>query len=351
MQALLDPTESGSVNQWRSDINRRLIALLAADSAGFILPVADGPVIYSDEHDAAALAQYPEMAPPLLTSGQSIFARGVELGVSTLEDAWGAEMQRNLSSAYHNEYLVPNRAFDALSAVLAVPQLGPHGMAGVQLWHDSSTGRKFGDRERSLLRVIFPALRTGIEARLRWERHHADLFAVIDDLAQPVLLFDAFGKPLHQTPAFVAEMRSEPQCAVVHEAIAKIVAAFGRLGTGVHMVGPLPRLEGSSVSTSRATYRLSGSLFRSPLPTAPMLVIVSLERLTRVPLSDVELLERFRLSRAELRVAALLVTRKSSTEIAREVNLSPHTVRRHCESILLKTGTGSRVELAALLLR
>jgi DNA-binding CsgD family transcriptional regulator len=350
MTRLLDPHAAGSVNQWRSDINRRLIDLLGADSAGFILPVAGGPIIYSDEHDAAALAQYPDLAPPALLSGQPIFARAVELGVSTLDDIWGAEMHRNLSSAYHNEYVAPNRAFDTLGALTALPRLGPHGMAGVQLWHDRPTGRRFGDRERALLRVIHPALQAGIEARLRWEHHHAELLTVLDALPHPTLVCVSDGRAMHRTPSLEAELAADSQSEAIEAAMHATAAALGDIGAG-RITGPSPHPGATSVSTVRATYRITGSLYRSPLPKSPVLVIVSLERLTPVRRSDAQLREEYRLTTAELRVIPWLVAGMTSAEIATQLQLSRHTVRRHSESILLKTGCRSRVELTTLLHR
>jgi DNA-binding CsgD family transcriptional regulator len=66
-------------------------------------------------------------------------------------------------------------------------------------------------------------------------------------------------------------------------------------------------------------------------------------------LTDEELKRRFRLTPAEVRVARLLAQRRRNDEIARELFISPHTTRRHTESVLLKLNVSSRTRVAACL--
>ena len=56
---------------------------------------------------------------------------------------------------------------------------------------------------------------------------------------------------------------------------------------------------------------------------------------------------RFGLTRREASVAALLVTRRSSLEIACALGISPHTARHHVERVLGKLGIRSRGDVAA----
>lgn len=348
MQVLLSPLDYADIDDWRRETNRRLVKLLGADSAGFILPVATGPVVYSEEHDPKALAAYPELSPPPLSSGQSVFERGIQLGASTLADVWGDDMHINLASAYFNEYVAPNRAHDALSAIVPLPRLGPHGMAGLQFWHSSLEGRSFGIRESTLLRLLMPALRAGIETQLRWDAHRGDLLSALDRLSHATLVCDRAGVPLHHTPALTATLEADPEGAELLRAmreVASSTAAAEETSISIPSSGFTRK-----VITGRASYRLSGSLFRSPFTSAPVLVLVALERTTPVIRSAAELSEAYRLTKAEIRVAALLVRGFSTLRIATELILSAHTVRRHTERIFAKTGVRSRSELAAKIL-
>lgn len=78
-------------------------------------------------------------------------------------------------------------------------------------------------------------------------------------------------------------------------------------------------------------------------------MVIALERRTPVPLPEAELREAFGLTRAEVRVAALIARGGSNAEIARDLSISPHTARRHTERILLKLGIRSRTEVATKL--
>ncbi len=55
---------------------------------------------------------------------------------------------------------------------------------------------------------------------------------------------------------------------------------------------------------------------------------------------------KYDLSKRELDVLRELTQNRTNEEIGREMGISPHTVKRHVESILAKTGFKSRVDLA-----
>jgi DNA-binding CsgD family transcriptional regulator len=350
MSELLSPLGGGSVDAWRANVNRQLIALLGADSAGFILPVPDAPPVYSEEHDPAALARYPDLAPPPRSNGQPIFERAVELGVSTLRQVWGDDLPMYLRTAYHNDYAAANRAYDSLTAVLGVQENGVHGMAGVQLWHSSPHGKQFGERELALLRLLLPALRTGIEMQLRWHRHRSELPAVLDHLSHPTLLYDPTTGVLHQTPALSRALAEDPHGNDVFESLLAVAREVG-----LQQLAPCMTHSGLNcrreVSTAYAGYEISGSLFPESASACGFLVMVALRRITPVLRDEDDLRRTYRLTRAEIRVLPHLLSAKSSEEIARDLYLSRHTVRRHTESILSKLDVSSRVELGAKLFR
>ena len=60
------------------------------------------------------------------------------------------------------------------------------------------------------------------------------------------------------------------------------------------------------------------------------------------------LMEHFRLTRQQARVALLLAQRLRNKEIAQELHISPHTARHHTEAVLLKLGIHSRTKVRRL---
>ena len=352
IELLLTPLDHGSTDRWRSQVNRTLSDLFRADSAGFILPGADGPVVYSDEHDPGELARYPEILPPLLPDGSQIFSRAVALGTSTLPELWGKEYGSYRRSAYHNEFALANDADDALTMVVELAGDHPLPIAGLHFWHGRNTRRRFGDRESALMRIIFPAMRTGIETQLRWGRFSADLLQTVDCLGQPTAIIDSSGRLVHLTRAMQSALGDDPERESLENAISQVAGRLRPAASGSLILnGRLPDCAAVDVSTRLASYEIRGSLYRSPLPHSRSLVLVALRRTTPILRTEDELRTRYGLTRAESRVAVHLVSSRSSAEIARDLCVTVHTVRRHTERILLKAKVRSRTELSHKLLR
>jgi DNA-binding CsgD family transcriptional regulator len=346
------PLDFAPVNSWRSSVNRCLRDLLNADTAGFILPGTDGPLVYSDEHDPRELSRYPELLPPPTPSGRSVFARVIELGVATLEEAYESDPQRYLRSTYYNDYAGRNGAHDTLSGLISLGGVDPRSVAGLQFWHSSPRGARFGPRETALFRLVFPAVRSGIEALRRWGQHRADLLSTLDALGHATLVCDARGRPLHQTPSLTDLLNPDPEQDRVRQVLLEVAVRLGSIASTPADASSTPTTPApSSVRTLYAAYRVHGTLYRSPFSDSAALVLVALERTSAVFRTEDELRTEYGLTRAEVRVAPLLATGRTSGEIADALRLSRHTVRRHAEAILSKTGAKGRAELAVKLLR
>jgi DNA-binding CsgD family transcriptional regulator len=352
MRDLVDPLSARSPDEWRSSVNRSLRTLLGADSAGFLLPGVSPVAVYSEEHDPSSLRLYPELAPPSLPCGKPVFQRAIELGASTLEEVYDGHLDRYLKSEYYQEYSGANRAHDTLSALISVEGVQPLGVAGLQFWHQDPKGRQFGARETALLRLLLPALKLGVQAQLRWGQHRTDLLTLVDQLGHAALVCDTRGKELHRSPALQKLLGEEPEHAALVEGMLEMVRGLARISGDRFLQGGASGTGGGpTIRTERATYRVAGSLYRSPLSHSPALIFVSLERLSPVLRSAADLTEAYRLTRGEIRVLHHLVAGASTAEIARHLCLSLHTVRRHTERIFAKTGAHSRAELSLRALR
>lgn len=347
MELLVTPLDTG-VDEWRSRVNTQLKELLNADSACFLLPEVDGPLFYSDDYDPETLDAY-DLQPPPLPDGTCIVERGIELGVSTLEQAYGPHVDTLHRSAYHNEYAQLLHKHGILFTMCRLD--APDAIASLQFFHERPGGRLFGEREIALLKLLFPAFRAGAETHLRWGRHRRDLLGSLDALGQAVLVFDRTGRPLHQTPALATLLREDPDAEMLREALHGVMQSVRRVGAAGTRTGQAPA-EGCTreVQTGHARYQVRACLFGEVGGAASAVILATLERLTPKLRSEMELRERFGLTPAELRTTALLAQGRSNEEIAQELVISPHTARRHTEHVLRKLSVRSRSEVGARVL-
>jgi DNA-binding CsgD family transcriptional regulator len=105
------------------------------------------------------------------------------------------------------------------------------------------------------------------------------------------------------------------------------------------------------VPRDRESILMKGSYIGIDLFGRGPCVLVALDRPPHDPLSPDSLRTRFGLSNQECRIAQLLAEGRSNADIADQVLLSPHTIRRHTERILSKLSVRSRAEAVARMLR
>jgi DNA-binding CsgD family transcriptional regulator len=350
VQLLVSPLDHPSVDQWRSAVNHQLKELLCADSAGFLLPVPAGLMMYSEEHDPSELSKYQDVVAPDMADGTPIWEQMIRSGVGTLANMYGRDYDRYLGSAYYNEYAGANEAHDTLSAAIPLGGLEARSMASLHFWHARPDGRLFGEREVALLRLLFPAFRAGVQTQVRWGGHRADLLSTLDALGQAVLVCDPAGQILHQTPALTAALEADPESETLRaELLGAMEAVRGTVPIRGASAWDPPGAATQVIRTQSARYVVRGSLYGGPPAGSAAMILVALERLTPAPRPEAELREAFGLTRAEVRVAALLARGKSNAETARELFISPHTARRHTEQIMRKLRVRSRAEVGASL--
>lgn len=107
------------------------------------------------------------------------------------------------------------------------------------------------------------------------------------------------------------------------------------------------------VETDAGVYTLQGSRVFGADGAHPVIFVYAEARTAEAAVAAVPQPEalhgRFGLTRKEARVAVLLATHMSNTEIAAELCISPHTARHHTQSVLAKLGLTSRREVGAAL--
>lgn len=352
LRVLLSPLDHRTTDDWRVAVNRAMKALLGADMATFILPVGDGAPVFSEEIPPAVLSDYLPLLEPLATRF-SYWERLARLPVADRDRVWHPHLKEYYRSAYYNEYIVPNRAYDSLNAACALHDRPGvrHPMAVLIFHHERPDGPRFGKRGLALLQLLYPAFQAGVETLCRTMAHRQDLLRTLDHLPEGLLVYDLSGRLLHQNPAAARLFDEEPERERLRREITRTVRSLGGLAAGPAAL--LEEMERQAVRgecrTTTASYRLRGSYAGEQLFGVAHALLVSLERSERAVPSEEELRERFDLTRQEARVARLLAERKRNREIADALFVSPHTARHHTERVLLKLGARSRDEVASRL--
>jgi DNA-binding CsgD family transcriptional regulator len=351
LAALVSPLRHPDLEVWCARVNRTVKRALAADKCSIAL--VGGRVSYAafaDGLDLAAVRSYPSEVEEI-SQRLKLWERQVRLGVFNRETMLGDDAPVFYQSAYWNEYIVKIRAFDALGATVRLHGAqGEEALATILLHHDSPTGRSFGTRCHSMLRLLFPAFKAGIE---HWSRLHAlqeRFVANLDATGDAMVLVGGGDRVLHQTPALQSLLGSEPQAdSLLGEAHALARAIL------LLVDAPAEALARQERSPPARLVRLCGGAYRLRGTLAPLDVcdgsacLITVERAEQgVPDTSV-LQAHFGLTRKQSVVARLLAQGYSNGQIAKSLFLSPHTAHHHTEQVLLKLGVDSRAKVAARL--
>jgi DNA-binding CsgD family transcriptional regulator len=122
------------------------------------------------------------------------------------------------------------------------------------------------------------------------------------------------------------------------------------------LVGEILRMETTGVVTRRLVEFPSGKRYtvessgRSEKGPHRLLVLI-LEPVRETSLDEQSALERWPLTERERSVAMFVVRGMSNDAIARKMCISPETVKTHVRNIFVKSGTHSRAEFLAAVLR
>lgn len=347
IRLLSSPMEHATVDAWRLAVNRHMKAMVKADTAGFVLPVPNGPLLFSEEHDPNETAKFGDLLPPDMPDGRPVWLKGIEVGVATMESIYDGDASPYYESPYYNEFARPNGAAQVLGAMMSLGAFAPKGAAALQLWRNEQNPVRFNEDDIQLLRLVYPALQVGVENYVRYGSDTTEFLRVCDDLGSALLICDTLGRVVHQTPALERLLAVDPESHEVRLELRSVAGNLARvlLGNDTAAAGASSdtRIE---KSTRCARYVMRASSMHASWTTGPW-IMVSLERLTRAPLTCEELRARFRLTEAEARVAVLLVAGRTAKTIATELGISWSTVRRHTERVYQKAHVRSRAELAA----
>jgi len=343
LRALLAERVGASAEQWRRSVLHNLRVLTSSDKALLVIWSPHGRLVYGDQVGQELLHSYTTRFADSDRCRRAVREFGLE--VWNLRQLWQpGELERSL---YYRSFAGPNGLNDTVGVTL----LFPHASTELCMaFHRSRPGPISEiERRRELLRLLLEPLRAAFRVDSSAVDPLTNLSSLIDICDQGLALYSLDGRLLKHNPAIIRVLSQDPERDAI-EAEIQIVA-----GSALRMLAPRAGVPPPvvdtrrKVSTCQATYYLRGDPVGWNGLGHATAVLVSLTSITfQIPTPD-RLRARYGLTVRELQVASLLAHRFTNVEIARELNISPHTARHHTENVLTKLGVRSRAALRALL--
>jgi DNA-binding CsgD family transcriptional regulator len=284
--------------------------------------------------------------------------RALDILLTPLEsdrwESWRAEAHRALHDLLGDDYLllmvpIATRGADNDEREMYEDFSLPHGVVSERRLGLTDRGRSVAavDPARlTLMRMVFPALRSALLAWQQLKARRTELARVLDTTGSSAMLFNARGSILHANAA-LAQLTSDesPNDATRLHAAARAMACT--LGSRRER-GELTAMTTTTVRTANAVYELTATRSNALLGTGPVICVAFRRRMT-VPLTNDELRAKYGLTARECEVARLVGQGLSNREMAERLSVSFFTARNHVERVLGKLGVGNRSRVGTLL--
>lgn len=215
--------------------------------------------------------------------------------------------------------------------------------------HDSKT---LSDEDGlTLLQLLVPAFRTGVELAVRAERRRWWLSAFLDQLDVAVCVFDHTGREEHRSAALSRQLQRDPARELVRQQIAAAAREMLDLLLQRTPSRWTPLTGRRSFATESCQYEASATPWPVSLDSEEPAVAVYLRWGSDSLPTINELMQHIGFTQRQAEVTRLLALGLSNDEIAERLGISRHTVRHHCEWVFLKLGVHSRKALALEIMR
>jgi hypothetical protein len=339
MKVLLSPLEWPDEEQWLLVAVDAVKEALGVD-AGFVTKTSSaGSIVYSRDYQPPTLESYLERT-DFLEQTLSFSRRQIAQRVYTRETLLGKTIDVYYRSDYYADLIVPNRAISMTGMSARLSPAPDESLVNMQ-FNRSRSDRPFGPREQGILQLLLPSFEQGATIAHRTERFRAELLGFVNNIDVAMAFIDRNGRLMHLTPALEAILQQNPSSATLFDAIKSVARAL--LLPSRELLCLKPRSTCQSMTVGPERLRLRGTRIGEPiLGSRSEVACVIVEPLQPSLPTEEEICLRFDLTRREACVALLIARRMSSSEIAAALSISPHTVRRHTERVLMKLGVHSR---------
>jgi DNA-binding CsgD family transcriptional regulator len=352
-ETLLSPLECADIDAWAVEVLRRICELFRCDRAQLLIPRDDGlPMMWTESIRPEASAMLREVfvgvepglfvltVPELNRSHRGYQAAGIRVLNHAIDERVAGAGPR---SPDFGAFLVSERL-----AYYRDPRPLPLGAAVLTLGFSRPADDPFGEEQAAeLSALLMPALSAGAKMLLRLHATRTAVITAIDELGRAVALIEPRDAELYRSRRLGELLVSEPQAEallVTMRALARDV--FGlRCVTTKTMAAARSSFGAREFRGARGLYRLRAVFMPAEGESTAPAILVEVERYGP-PLPDaIDLVAQHKLTPREAEIALLLAVGCSDREIAKQLSLSPHTVRKHTEHIFDKLHLHSRKAL------
>lgn len=358
-EALLSPLHHQSIGDWAGETLRRVDALFEADRSMLMIPAGGELQMHSNSLPPEGLQALGSLVtsvePGSLRSDDEEPDSVFRARSSTQLEVWHNEalartagLALNELPLYH-EVMVPYGIVHGSGMVASLPL----GEAWVTVAHSRADKDPFGvEGTTELLSLLLPALKAGASRVAgQWEIT-SSVSKLLDAAGRATAVWGLDGRERFRSQALCDLLAADPERERLSAAMEQIAAAAGgvRRAETKTAIAETPRPPAREITTAHAPYRVLATLLPAGLYGADPAVLVALERTAPALPEPRTLIARYGLTAREAEVALLLARGTSNRQIARRLEISPHTVRTHAERIFVKLGIHSRKALGLRLL-
>jgi DNA-binding CsgD family transcriptional regulator len=353
------PFGYGSLDDWRSEVNRSLCRILAADLAIFFLAPrleeagTESEPIYSTELSPDQRADFIRYA---LHDAGSDRAMAFGLMATSQRAVVGDHWDGYYADDAVNAFYLPNHILDSVGMLI----WDRHGAkeASIEIHREEFGTGLFGEEGVARLRLLLPSFKAAIAAVKSMTSISDGLETVLGRLGQPLAAANGHGRIHFQTEALRDLLQADPESGRLRQAMESLAVSHASLfearGGGRRHRTSGPVLEAALTATS-TVQTLTGQYLLSTVEAPAVLTngnpgfLIRVEPMFFPVLSLTQIRSRFGLTIREVQVARLLGAGITNVGIASALAISPHTARRHTERVLAKLRVTSRGAVGAAL--
>ena len=341
--------------RWMGDITEGCRNLIGSDYSIFVLSDIDRMHFFSEDIDREVIDAFQD------TVAFGSATKGIEVKeelMRTLHDM-RKSMGPYVMGVDELRAMTPDMSYDSYEIYSDV--IKPAGLdypvsMGTPVYQGEAVISMFGKqgdgvfKERALhfYSRLLPAFVSGIHGYLLQSAAQHAIFAVFDALNEAMLVYTRDGRFVYANPAWMRFEAEDAEKETLRDMVQRFSRSVRTQSRQLRFSDPLDPLivPPSQIETEYAVYHIDHFV----LPESTLGGNYVAFRVDRsISGLSPELVAHYRLSKRECEVALCIARGLSNKEIAANLFVSVHTIRRHVESILRKLKVSSRAAIFPLL--